>query len=177
GSARSAARMWDARRETPWCARARCVRRSPRCAFCAAATCVRLRRESCVSWMMSSARRAGSRLADLAPDALVDVADALALVRLRRPQRAEVGRELPDPAAVDALDPDDHVAVDGDRETFGHGELDRMRVAEQQCELLAGRLRAIADALDLELARERRHHALHHVAHARAHEAAQRPGR
>src|SRR5262245_46165532 len=105
-----------------------------------------------------SARRAGRRLADLAPHALVDVADALALVRLRRPQCAQVGRELSDPAAVDAFDPDDHVAVDGHREAFGHRELDRMREAEQQGELLARDLRAIADALDLELSRERRHH-------------------
>src|SRR5262249_24091553 len=122
----------------------------------------------------SSTRCAGRRLADLAPHALVDVADALALVGLGRPQRAEIRRELPDLAAVAARHPEDHVAVDRDREPLRHGDLDRMREAEQQRELLPGRLRAIADALDLEFGDERRHHALHHVGDQRAHEPVQR---
>src|SRR5215207_2198067 len=134
----------------------------------------------CSAWW--SAPRRGGRagcsscpLAYLPGDVLALVADALALVGLRRPLLADHGGDLADLLLARALD--DHAR------RLGHLELDalrrfdrhRVRVAERQLEVAAPELRAVADALDLERLGEAGRHALDHVGDQRAREAVQRP--
>src|SRR5215212_1574791 len=104
--------------------------------------------------------RRSCALADLPGDVLALVADALALVGLRRPLLADDGGDLADLLLGVALD--DHARGLGDLELDALGRLDRhgMRVAEGQLEVAALELRAIADALDLERLREAGGHAL-----------------
>src|SRR5690606_4288634 len=83
--------------------------------------------------------------------ALARVAHALALVRLGRPEAPELRGDLTDALPVDTLDDDLRLARRLDRDAVGHRVLDRMREAERQVQLLALRLRAIADADELEL--------------------------
>src|SRR5262249_60272651 len=85
---------------------------------------------------LSAARRAasaaaGEGLAFLAPHLFVLVADALALVRLRRPDVPDLGRELPHLLLVRALDDDRRRVAQLDRDAVrrlqrdGVGEADR----------------------------------------------------
>src|SRR5204862_7318060 len=81
-----------------------------------------------------------------ADHAFIDIADALALVRLGRPDRTHLGGDLPDHLAVGALDDDlgrrRRLHLDAGRHVLHH----RMREADLQVQLRPLRLRAEADA-------------------------------
>src|SRR5215218_6882543 len=77
---------------------------------------------------------------------LVDVADALALVGLRRPQRTHLGGDLADGLAVETLDDDLGLRRALDLDAGRHLFRDRVRVADLQIELRALRGGAVADA-------------------------------
>src|SRR5262245_31716178 len=115
------------------------------------------------------------RLAGLAEDALVGVADALALVGLGLADLADVGRHLADELLVGALDGDAGGRRYLERDALGGVDRDRVREAELQLELRRplgdG---AVADADDLEIPGEALRHAGDHVGHERAREAVQR---
>src|SRR5919198_4214210 len=134
--------------------------------------------------LLASLALAGG-LAGLAADALAEVADALALVRLGRPQAAYVGRELPDRLLVDAAhrEAGREVLVRlGRREGLQVGDLDagrrrqvdRVREAERQDHALALLLTAVADAVHLERLAEALGHAGDHVRDQRPGQAVQR---
>jgi len=84
-------------------------------------------------------------LALLLAHELVHVAHALALVRLRRPPRADLGRKVTHPRLIVACD--DHCRVLLHRDFDVLGNLDHHRVAVPQVErqIAAGQLRAVAD--------------------------------
>src|SRR5207302_3089228 len=88
-------------------------------------------------------------LAHLPAHVLALVANALALVGLRRANLANLGGRLTDLLFVGALD--DDLRRHGDLEADARPGLDRdgMRVADLQLEIGALERRAIADALDL----------------------------
>src|SRR4051812_27141480 len=85
-------------------------------------------------------------------DLLARIPHALALVRLRRTEVADVGGNLADLLHVRALDQDFRLGRRLDRDALGRGVDDRMREAERQVQVLALHRRAIADADELELA-------------------------
>src|SRR3954454_6851633 len=113
-------------------------------------------------------------LSHLPGDVLALVADALALVGLRRPLLANDGGDLADLLLGDPLD--DHARGLGHLELDALRGLDRygMRVAERQLEVAALELGAIADALDLQGLREAVRDALDHVRHEGSREPVQR---
>src|SRR5690606_8675453 len=104
----------------------------------------------------------------LAEDILAAVLDALALVGLRLPPAADLGGELPDLLLVDARHLDRGLVGGLDVDVLGHLDLDVVAETELQLELLALRLRAVADAGDLERLREALGHAFDKVGHERA---------
>src|SRR5438552_2787108 len=112
------------------------------------------------------ARPRGARrcLAGLAADALLGVLDALRLVGLRGPELAQRGRGLAEQLTVGALERDHHLAVDLGGEPRRQPEVDRVGVAEGQDDDVAPHLGAVANAVDLERAREAFADARHHVA-------------
>src|SRR5688572_9641274 len=114
------------------------------------------------------------RLAGLAADALAFVLDALALVRLGRALLTDVGRHLADQDLVDPGDQDLGRALGRKRDALGRRELDRVRVAELQDELLAVHVGAITGAGDLERLLEARVDAGDHVRQVGAHGAVDR---
>src|SRR6185312_6761377 len=113
-------------------------------------------------------------LPDLPADVLALVADALALVRLRRAHLAHLGGDLADRLLVDALD--DHLGRGRhlERDPLRRLQHDGMGVADVQLEVDAPQRGAIADTLDLEALREAVRDALDHVGDQRACEAVQR---
>src|SRR3954453_7306877 len=113
-------------------------------------------------------------LSYLPRDVLALVADALALVGLRRPLLADDGGDLADLLLGDPLH--DHARGLGHLELDALRRLDRhgMRVAERELEVAALELGAIADALDLQGLREAVGDALDHVRHERAREPVKR---
>src|SRR5690606_22924348 len=118
---------------------------------------------SFASWSLRSRR--SERLAGLAPDDLVLVLEALALVRLGRLQLPDLRRELADLLQVGtAHDQVGRVGhLDGHRRR--HRDLDRIGVAGGERQgVLALRLDRVADAVELELALVALSHALDHVA-------------
>src|SRR5262249_7391891 len=125
---------------------------------------------SVLVFMGGSPTSARAGLADLAPDGLLDVLDALALVGLGRAEAADFGSRLAQHFAV-ARHEDDEVLVDLRRDALGQLVRDGVRVAERERHLLAGDLGAVTDAVDLQLALEAAGHAGDHVLHQRAHEA------
>src|SRR6266511_3226338 len=111
----------------------------------------------------------------LAADVLVDVADALALVRLGLADLADVGRHLTDELLVGA--PDDDAGRDGHLEGDPLGRLDRHRVRVADLELELRRplgLHPVPDADDLELLDVALGYADHHVVDQRPGEPVQR---
>src|ERR671930_367129 len=120
-----------------------------------------------------SPRHSRSRLPGLAPDALLRVLDALRLVRLRRPQAANGGRDLSEQLAVRAFEGDNHLPVDLRRDPGRELEGDGMRVAEGEEENALAGLGAVADAVDLQDPGEALARALDHVRHQHAREAVQ----
>src|SRR3954449_3517668 len=107
--------------------------------------------------------RRSCALADLPGDVLALVADALALVGLRRPLLADDGGDLADLLLGVALDHHArgrrHLELDPRRSGDAHG----VRVAERELEVGPLERRAVADALDLEGLREAGRDALDHV--------------
>src|SRR4051812_17136169 len=113
-------------------------------------------------------------LTDLSPDVLALVADALALVRLRRAHLADLGGRLADDLLVDAahdhLRRHRHLELDA----LAGLDLDGVRVADLQFEVGTRERGAVADALDLEALLEAVRDALDHVRDQRARQAVQR---
>src|SRR5579864_6770147 len=110
---------------------------------------------------------------ELAPDPLALVANAFALVRLRRSNVANLGRHLPDALLVRSADRNLVGSFDGDADPLRRLDDDRMREPELQRQLLALHLRAVADAHDFEVARVALGHAVDHVGDQRAGESVQ----
>src|SRR4051794_15397518 len=78
-------------------------------------------RRSCFALIVLPVPRCRSLLlAFLAPDLLVRIARALALVRLGWAEGTDLRRDLPDQALVHALDLDRGRALAGDLDAFGH---------------------------------------------------------
>src|SRR5215207_1989483 len=92
----------------------------------------------------------GPRLTGLTADLLANVADALALVRLRRPHRTELSGYLAHQFLVRALDLDRGVVVDRYLDPLRRLVLDRMRVANDQVHPIGFSLGLVAYALNFE---------------------------
>src|SRR5690349_11502839 len=95
------------------------------------------------AWLLSNlcdTVASSGALAGLDVDVLADVAHALALVAVGLAQIADVGGHLAHGALVDAGDRDLVVLVDADGDALRDRELDRVRVAEVQDQLLAADL-------------------------------------
>src|SRR4029450_5838033 len=84
-------------------------------------------------------------LAFFAENILAAILDAFALVGLRLAPAADFGSNMADLLFVDAADLNRRVVRGLDLDTFRHGEVDVVAVAELQLEVLALSLRAIAD--------------------------------
>src|SRR5437764_13805152 len=100
------------------------------------------------SWAISSSR--SLLLAFLAEDVLARVFDALAFVRLRRPEAADLGRDLSHLLAIDAADDDLGRPRRRDRDPFGDRIADLVAEPEQELQVLALHGRAITDAGDFQ---------------------------
>src|SRR5215208_1148879 len=113
-------------------------------------------------------------LTDLPGHVLALIADALALVGLRRTLLADDRGHLADGLLGDAAH--DHAGGLRDLEvdSLGSVQLDRVRIAERQDELAALQLSAVADALDLQALLEAVGDALDHVRDQAAREPVQR---
>src|SRR5947208_12798964 len=113
-------------------------------------------------------------LAHLPAHVLALVANALALVRLRRANLANLGGRLADLLFVGALD--DDLGRRRDLEADARPGLDRdgVGVSDLQLEIGALERRAVADALDLQALLEALRHAFDHVGDERARQPVQR---
>src|SRR5947209_19125347 len=89
-------------------------------------------------------------LAFLAEDVLARVLDSLALVRLGRPERADLGRDLPDLLPVDAADHDLGRARRHDRDALRNRVADVVTESEREVQVLALHRRAVAHAAHLQ---------------------------
>src|SRR5271166_345859 len=128
------------------------------------------------SLLLTTCARGASRLAGLAEfaaHALALVTDALALVRLGRPYGADLRGELADLLLVRAADDDLVRALDLDVDAGRRLHHHRVREPDGDVQLAALRLRAVADAYDVERLRKTARHAAHHVGDQRAREAVQ----
>src|SRR5437764_9074978 len=114
-------------------------------------------------------------LAFLAADGFLGVLDPLALVGLRRPVAADLGGDLADPLAVGAGDRDRRWPLAGDPHLFRDRVGDIVAVAELQIERAALHGGAVADPVDLQVAREAGRNAVHHVVDQRPGRAPHRP--
>src|ERR1700754_1598978 len=99
----------------------------------------------------------------LQDDLLARIADALALVGLRRTERTDLRRRLTDELLVSALDQDFGLRRDFDGDAFRRLEDHRVREAERQIDGLAGKLCAVTHADQLELLLETGGDALDHI--------------
>src|SRR6266545_3922410 len=125
-----------------------------------------------VMWWSGSSSCA---LAYLAPHVLALVADALALVGLRRPHPANVGGSLADELLVDPLH-DDLVRRRHLESNAGLGlDDDRVREADRKLEVASAQCSTVAHALDLEALLEALRHTLDHVRDQRARQPVQSP--
>src|SRR6185436_3096025 len=113
-------------------------------------------------------------LAGLLPEPLAGVPDPLLLVDVRRTELPDGRRDLADLLAVDPGHGEPGLLVHGDLDPRGDLELDGMREAEVERHRLPGDLRAIADAVDLEVLREPLRHALDGVREERPREPVER---
>src|SRR3990170_6238305 len=113
----------------------------------------------------------------LAEDVLAAVLDALALVRLGLAPLAYLGGELADGLLVDAADLDRGLVRGLHLQAFRHVEIDIVALAELKLQLVALRIRAVADAGDLEDLGEALGHALDQVRDERALHAPEGPRR
>src|SRR6186997_2632729 len=104
----------------------------------------------------------------LTEDVLAAVLDALALVGLGLAPAADLGGELADGLLVDAADLDRGLVRGLHLQTLGHRKIDVVAVAELKLQLVALRVRAVADAGDFEDLGEALGHALDQVRDQRA---------
>src|SRR3569623_2668549 len=95
-------------------------------------------------------------------DLLAGIAHALALVGLRRTERADLGRNFADALLVRTLDEDLGLRRGLERDAFGRVEHDRVREAQAQAQRLAGHRSAVTHADQLQLALVTLGHALDH---------------
>src|SRR5690606_8221302 len=102
-------------------------------------------------------------LALLAEDHLVRVADAFALVGLRRAEGADLRRHLADALLVRALDLDRGRPLRGDADALRNRIADLVAVAEVEDQLLALHRGAVAGAGHLHRLGEARGDARHHA--------------
>ena len=116
--------------------------------------------------------RAG--LADLLAQHFAGVADALVLVRIGRAQRADIGRHLAQHLLVVAGQHQVRLLVDLQIDAVGQQNFDGVRIAERERRDLALDVGAVADADDVELARESGRDALHGIGGQRARQPVQR---
>src|SRR4051812_9788168 len=107
-------------------------------------------------------------LALLQGDLLTGKTDALALVRLRRTNGANLRAHLTDLLTVDALDDDFGLAGRLHRDAFRNREVHGVGEAEREAQRLALHRGAVTDADELELALVALRHARHHVGQVRA---------
>src|SRR3990172_1270912 len=114
-------------------------------------------------------------LAGLAPHVLPFVANALALVGLRRADAADLRGHLADELLIDPLNVDPVRPLHLQRDPRRRLHIDRVRVAHGDLDVLAQLLRAVADALQLQRLLEPVLHAVHHVGQQRPGQAVQRP--
>jgi hypothetical protein len=114
------------------------------------------------------------RSPDLAADELALVADALALVRLRRADLADLRRRLADDLLVDAADDDLRRHRHLERDPLARRDAHGVREADLELEVVARECGAVADALDLQLLLEALGDALDHVRDQRARQAVER---
>src|ERR1700744_6758084 len=121
------------------------------------------RRELWYSWMIALLL-----LAFLAPDLPRRVLESLALVGLGRTERADLGRNLANPLTIRPDDLDLGRLQRLDLDTGRDRNLDIVREAELQLQVLGIRLGAVADAVDLEVDGEAVRDAPHHVVGAGA---------
>src|SRR5207248_8512206 len=123
----------------------------------------------------SSSLRARPRLlADLAPDDLVRVLDALALVGVGLAQHPQARRRLAEDRLVRPAQRDRRLLVDLRRDALGQRKDDGVGVAQRELDGPALQLRAIADPDDLELPLEAVLDAADHVGDERPREAVER---
>src|SRR5208337_2555738 len=94
---------------------------------------------------------------------LIRILHALALVRLRRPEGADLGRGLADALAIDPLHDDLGLARRVDAHPVRNRIVDQMRIPERQRERLGLHGGAVADADELELDLIALGHARDHV--------------
>src|SRR5215204_5816491 len=96
-------------------------------------------------------------------DTLTGITNALALVRLGLAITTDLGGHLADLLLVRALDQDLGLRRRLDRDPLGRRVDDRVREAEREVQVLALRLRTVADADQLELLLVALRHAVHDV--------------
>src|SRR5215831_19950095 len=122
-----------------------------RCTVSRATLCSAMRRRVCCArrerWsFLVSILSSSLLLGFLDRHPLVRVADALALVGLGRTHRADLGGDLADGLAIEALDDDLGLRRALGLDAGRHRDRDRMRVADLEIELVALRRGAVADA-------------------------------
>src|SRR5262249_7149125 len=109
-------------------------------------------------------------LPDLATDELALLADALALVWLRRPHPADLCGRLADDLLVDPANDDLCRRRHLERDAFARLDLHGVRVADLELEIGSGHRGTVANALNLEALLEALRDALDHVRDERARE-------
>src|SRR5215475_6272049 len=102
-------------------------------------------------------------LAFLAEDELAGIFHALALIGLGLAEGSDLGGDMPDLLVVDAADNDLGRLRDHNRDPLRNRIRDVVCVAELQLQIAALQRRAVADAIDLELALESLGHADHQL--------------
>src|SRR5215218_258148 len=102
-------------------------------------------------------------LADLAPDLLVAVADALALVGLGRPHHADLRRHLAYPLLVYTAHDDGRRVRDLELYPLARLDQDRVRVPDLQVDVASLQRGPVADARDLQGLGETFRHADHGI--------------
>src|SRR2546421_1170585 len=102
-------------------------------------------------------------LANLSPHVLAGVADALALVRLRRAHLAHLGRDMSDLLLVDALDDDLRRHRHLQRDPLRRLHHDGVRIADIEPQVRALQRGAVPHALELQALLESLRDALDHV--------------
>src|SRR5438067_11592584 len=107
-------------------------------------------------------------LARLAADALTRVLHTLRLVRVRDPKGADLRRDLTDDFLVGARDADLLRRLEREADASRRVDLDRMREAERELQLLARERGPVARSTDLEITDVAGRDALDHVGEQRA---------
>src|ERR1035437_3464660 len=109
----------------------------------------------------------GHGLAFFTANTLADDTDTFALVRLRRIIGTDIGGDGSDELLVSTLDLDLGLIGDGDLDTLGDIEENRVRIAKREVELFALEVGLEADALDFEILDVAFSGALHHAGNDR----------